>query len=91
MALDTPLRTVKYLNNIIKSTPHSGHKKITKPDSEAKQSVVSLQSSTEASRRLTSWNMLILFPREIRGKLVNKFNSESTKEYPKGCGNNLWY
>ena len=53
MALDTPLRSVKYLKNILKSMLHSGPKKIKNLAPAAKQSVVSLSSLTAESRRLT--------------------------------------
>ena len=66
MSPDTPMRSVKYLRNTPKSTPRSGHIKITKPALAANQSVVSLSGSTAASRRTTSWSMVILFPIKSR-------------------------
>ena len=62
MAPDTPLRSVKYLNNILNIMPPIGPIKITKTDPAAKQNVANLLSSKAASGRLTSWNMVILIP-----------------------------
>ena len=88
MAPDTPLRSVKYLRNNLKSTPCSGQIKITKTVPEAKQNVVSLSSSTSASRSPTSCIMMILFRIKRREKLVKNRKSESAKSDPENFGNN---
>ena len=87
MLPDTPMRSVKYLKNIIKGAPQSGPIKINKPATASKKILISLSSLTAASRRITSWNMLILFPIKIREKLVKKRKSESAKADPKDCEN----
>ena len=56
--------SVKYLRDTPKNTPHIGHIQIKKTALESKQSVVSLSSTTAASRSPISWIVVILFPRK---------------------------
>ena len=52
-----------------------------------KQSVVSLSGFMELSKKPTSWSMIILFLRKIRGELGKKYKSESAKSDPEDIGN----
>ena len=87
MAPNTPLRSVKYLSITPKITPHSGHINKMKPDLAVKQIMVSPLSLMAASRSPTSWIMMILFSRKIRGKMAENIKSESVKADPEDVGN----
>ena len=67
IALDITQSNLRYLKNILKGTQHSGHIKIVKPAPAAKQSVIRLSSLTSASRKQTSWKMMLLFRIKRRG------------------------
>ena len=83
---DTPLRSVKYLSDTPKSMQRRGHINIMKPAPATKQGVVILSSLTAASRRPTSWSMMIPFLIKRRGKLDKKRNSESAKAHLEDFG-----
>ena len=55
--------------------------KIAKPDPAAKKSVIILPSSKEASRKPTSWNMMLLFQRnkQKRKSEITKADSEGVQ------------
>ena len=79
MAPDTPLSSVKCLRNNPKSIPRRSHIRITKPALEAKQGVASLSDTSSASRRPTSWSMVILSSRKIRKNKAKERNIEISK------------
>ena len=87
MAPYTPLRSVKYLMNTPKSTPHSGHTNKMKPALAAKQRVVSQLILTISSRKPTAWRVMSLFPRKRRGGVAKKRKSETTKAGSEDVGN----
>ena len=66
MSLVTPIRSVKYLSNTPKLTPHSIHINISNPTLAVKQRVVILTSTTEASRSQRLRSIVILSPRKRR-------------------------
>ena len=58
-----------------------------KGHSGGKKGVVSPSSLTAASRKPTSWSMMIQLPRKRREKLAKNCKSESAKSDPEDVGN----